>query len=361
MVYLMNEIKVIKSDKLKQKPNEQTDLDFGKIFSDHMFLMDYDESEGWHDPRIVPYASINLEPSAMCFHYAQEVFEGLKAYKTNDGRILLFRPEKNIQRLNTSNCRLCIPEIDEKLCLEAIKKLVYIDREWVPSQNSTSLYIRPFIFATEPSLGIYPSKKFTFCIICCPVGTYYKNGLSSIKIKVEEKYVKAIKGGTGYIKTGGNYASSLKAQQGAAAENFDYVLWLDGVERRFIEEVGNMNIFFVIDNEIITPELQGSILPGITRLSAIEMLESWGYTVSERRISIDEIKRAYMDGRLKEVFGTGTDAVIAPIREIDVGSSIMVINSSQIGKVAKRLYNNLTSIQFGSLKDNMGWTVEVIK
>lgn len=284
----MQEITIERTQHPKQKPTDQTRLGFGNYYTDHMFLMNYDEGKGWHDPRIVPYGPIELDPAAMCLHYGQEVFEGLKAYRTEDGRILLFRPDRNMARLNSSNERLCIPAIDEAFAVEAIKKLVSVDQDWIPTAEGTSLYIRPFIFATEAQVGVHPAQELLFAIILSPVGAYYPEGLNPVKIYVEDKYVRAVRGGMGYTKTGGNYAASLKAQDEAEKVGYTQVLWLDGVERKYIEEVGTMNVFFVIDDEIVTPELQGSILPGVTRMSCIELLKKQGYKVSERRLSIEE-------------------------------------------------------------------------
>ncbi|NLP48912.1 MAG: branched-chain amino acid aminotransferase [Clostridiales bacterium] len=343
----------------RQKPLDQNNLGFGRYYTDHMFLMNYDEGQGWHSPRIVPYGPISLEPSAMCLHYAQEVFEGLKAYRAKDGSIRLFRPDRNMARLNISNERLCIPQIDEELALEALKKLVKIDQDWIPTAEGTSLYIRPFIFAVDPHVGVHPANHLIFCIILSPVGAYYPEGLNPVKIYVEENYVRAVKGGTGFAKTGGNYASSLKAQDEAAAAGYTQVLWLDGIERKYIEEVGTMNVFFVIDGEIVTPAIQGSILEGITRMSAMEILRSWGLQVHERPISIQELAQASDQGRLSEAFGTGTAAVISPIGELKWGDKLMVLNNGEIGQISQKLYDSLTGIQWGSLPDEFGWTVKL--
>lgn len=355
----MPEITIERTKNPKQKPTDQTKLGFGNYYTDHMFLMNYDEGEGWHNPRIVPYGPIELDPAAMCLHYGQEVFEGLKAYRTDDGRILLFRPDRNMARLNSSNERLCIPAIDEAFAVEAIKKLVSVDQDWIPTAEGTSLYIRPFIFATEPQVGVHPAQELLFAIILSPVGAYYPEGLNPVKIYVEDKYVRAVRGGMGYTKTGGNYAASLKAQDEAEKVGYTQVLWLDGVERKYIEEVGTMNVFFVIDDEIITPELQGSILPGVTRMSCIELLKNQGYKVSERRLSIDEVARAADEGRLREAFGSGTAAVISPIGELKWDDKVMTINNGEIGAISQHLYDTLTGIQWGKLPDPYGWTVEV--
>lgn len=343
----------------KEKPKDESALGFGKIFTDHMFIMNYDEGQGWHDPRIVPYGPFELSPAAMCLHYGQEVFEGLKAYKTADGETLLFRPDKNMARLNSSNDRLCIPLIDEDFAVEAMKKLVDIEKDWIPTADGTSLYLRPFIFAADPFIGVHPGKHLIFAIICSPVGAYYPNGIDPVNIFVETKYVRTVKGGMGHAKAGGNYASSLKAQDEAEKLGYTQVLWLDGLERKYIEEVGTMNVFFIIGDEVITPELQGSILPGITRLSAIEIMKSWGLNVSERPITIDEVYNAYKDGSLKEMFGTGTAAVISPVGKLRWKDKDIIINNGEIGDISQRLYDELTGIQWGKVEDKFGWTVKV--
>lgn len=355
----MQEIKVELTKNPRKKPGPNDPLPFGRIFTDHMFLMDYDEGQGWHDARIVPYGPIPMMPSCMCLHYGQSVFEGMKAYRTQDGRILLFRPEKNMARLNSSNERLCIPLIDEKFAEEAIKKLVSVDKDWVPTGEGTSLYIRPFIIGMDEHIGVHPSSHLLFMVICSPVGAYYPEGLDPVKIYVEKNYVRAVRGGMGYTKTAGNYAASLKAQDEAEKQEYTQVLWLDGIERKYIEEVGTMNVFFVIGDEVVTPELQGSILPGITRMSCIDLMKSWGMKVSERRISIDELAQAARDGNLKEAFGSGTAAVISPIGHLKWGDEIMTINGGEIGALSQKLYDTLTGIQWGKIKDEFGWTVEV--
>ena len=355
----MQEIKVELTKQPKAKPTDETKLGFGSIFTDHMFVMNYDEVQGLHDARIVPYGPIELDPSAMCLHYGQTVFEGMKAYRAKDGRVLLFRPEKNMARLNVSNERLCIPKIDEAFALKCIEKLVSIEKDWIPTAEGTSLYIRPFIFATDAHVGVHPGKHLMFMVICSPVGAYYPEGLNPVKIYVESKYVRAVRGGMGYAKTGGNYAASLKAQDEAEEQKYTQVLWLDGVERKYVEEVGTMNVFFVIGDEVVTPALQGSILPGVTRMSAIEILKSWGLNVSERPIEIQEIYDAYQNGQLKEAFGTGTAAVISPIGQLKWDDHVMEINNGKIGEISQRLYDTLTGIQWGNIEDTMHWTVEV--
>ena len=311
----------------KAKPTDESNLGFGHVFTDHMFIMNYDKGQGWHDARIVPYAPLELSPAAMCLHYAQEVFEGLKAYRTADGSVQLFRPEENFKRLNVSNERLVIPQIDVDFCIEALDKLVSIEKDWVPHTDGASLYIRPFIIACDPFLGVRPADSYMFIIILSPSGAYYSTGLNPVSIYVESNYVRAVKGGMGFTKTGGNYAASLIGQDEAHKQNYSQVLWLDGIEKKYIEEVGAMNIFFVIDGEVVTPALQGSILSGITRKSSIELCRSWGLKVSEKRITIQEVADAYDAGKLQEVFGTGTAAVISPVGTLKWGDKVMTINN----------------------------------
>jgi len=352
-------ISITKTTSPKSKPQDQSKLGFGQFYTDHMFIMNYDEGQGWHDARIVPYGPISLDPAAMCLHYGQEVFEGMKAYKRADGKVQLFRPEKNMARLNVSNERLCIPQVDEAFCVEAIKKLVEVDQDWIPTEPGTSLYIRPFIFAIDPHVGVHPAKHLMFVVILSPVGAYYPKGLDPVDIYVEEKYVRAVKGGMGFTKTGGNYAASLKAQDEAASKGYTQVLWLDGVERKYIEEVGTMNVFFIIGDEIITPELSGSILAGVTRMSVIELLKSKGYKVSERRLSIQEVYDAHANGTLKEAFGTGTAAVISPIGTFEWEGKKITVADGGIGETSQMLYDTITGIQCGKIADEYGWTVEI--
>lgn len=345
--------------KPKQKPLDESSLGFGQTFSDHMLIMNYTKGIGWHDMRIIPYGPFMLAPSCMCFHYAQEIFEGLKAYRTSDNKIQLFRPMENFKRLNQSNSRLAIPEIDEELCLKGLIELVKIDKDWVPKSEGTSLYIRPFIIATDEVVGVRPSNTYIYAVILSPSGAYYSTGINPVKIAVADKYVRSVKGGTGAVKTGGNYAASLIAQEEAHSQGYSQVLWLDGVENKYIEEVGAMNVFFQIGDEIITPELTGSLLPGITRKSVIELARSWGLKVTERRISIDELIEAGENGTLKEGFGSGTAAVVSPIGEVKYKDKIITINNGEIGKNTQRIYDELTGIQFGKTEDKFGWIVPV--
>lgn len=351
------DIKITKTTVLKPKPKDD-ELVFGTVFTDHMFIMDYTEGKGWHDPRIVPYGPISLDPSAMVLHYGQAIFEGMKAYRNGDD-ILLFRPYKNMSRVNISNDRLCIPAIDEEFAVKAVRELVELEKDWVPKSKNTSLYIRPFIIATDPHLGVRPSHTYKFMIILTPVGPYYPEGLDPVRIYIESEYVRAVKGGIGFAKTAGNYAASIKAQMEAEKKGFTQVLWLDGVERKYIEEVGTMNVFFVINDEVVTPELNGSILAGITRDSVLELLKSWNMKVSERRISIDEVCEAAKNGSLKEAFGTGTAAVISPIGEFIWKDQSIVVNGGNIGGLSQKLYDSITGIQSGTMEDKFGWTVKV--
>jgi branched-chain amino acid aminotransferase len=353
------EISITRTANPKQKPADESKLGFGQYYTDHMFIMNYDEGEGWHDARIVPYGPFEIDPASMVLHYAQEIFEGLKAYRTADGRIQLFRPEKNMQRMNVSCERLCIPKIDEEFALKAIKTLVDVDRDWVPSAPETSLYIRPYIFANDVHIGVHPAKHLIFAIILSPVGAYYPNGIEPVKIFVEQKYVRAVVGGTGFTKAGANYAISLKGQEEAEQQGYIQTLWLDGVEKKYIEEVGSMNVFFKIDGEVVTPALVGSILSGITRMSIIELLRAKGYKVTERRISVDELVEAYNTGKLEEAWGTGTAAVISPIGELKYGELVMPINNEEIGEVSQMCYDTLTGIQWGKIEDEFGWTESI--
>ncbi len=353
------EIKITKTTTPKAKPAKGAPLGFGKIFTDHMFIMNYTEGKGWHDARIVPYGPISLDPSAMVFHYGQEMFEGLKAYRGADGKARLFRPDMNAKRAIQSNERLCIPEIPEEIFVEAIKAVVKVDEDWIPEDEGTSLYIRPFVIATDEFLGVSPSKTYLFMIILSPSGAYYANGLAPVGIWIEDDYVRAVRGGMGFAKTGGNYAASLAAQVKAHDDGYSQVLWLDGVERKYIEEVGAMNIFFKINGKIVTPMLNGSILPGVTRNSVIQLCKSYGYEVEERKVSVDELVEAAKSGALEECFGTGTAAVISPVGKLRYKDDVFEINGNEIGAVCQKLYDTITGIQNGSVEDTFGWIVEV--
>lgn len=341
------------------KPKPQGNLDFGKTFTDHMFLMDYTQDLGWQNPRIVPYDNLSLSPAAMVFHYGQESFEALKAYKNEDGSIYLFRPEMNARRLNQSNERLCIPTLPEETFVEAVSALVKLDAPWLPAAAGTSLYIRPFVIATEAFLGVTASNSYLFVIILSPCGPYYPSGQKPIGIWVEDSFVRAAPGGVGFAKTGGNYAASFVAGRRAQEAGYMQVLWLDGLERRYIEEAGFMNIFFKIAGRIITPALNGTILPGITRDSVISLCQKWGLPVEQRRISIDEIVTAHQSGTLEEVFGTGTAAIVAPIETIAYKNQALSIKDKGVSALSKHLYDTITAIQRGQLTDSFGWRVQV--
>lgn len=352
------DIKISKTTTPKQKP-DQNNLGFGKIFTDHMFMMNYTEGIGWHDARIEPFHDITLSPACVVFHYGQEMFEGLKAYRGEDGKTRLFRPIMNARRTNSSNKRLCIPELPEEMFVEAVKAIVKIDEDWIPTAPGTSLYIRPFIIATDAFLGVAPSKTYLFCIILSPSGAYYASGLKPVGIWIEDDYVRAVRGGMGFAKTGGNYACSLAAQVKAHDDGYSQVLWLDGVERKYIEEVGAMNIMFKINGKIVTPMLNGSILPGITRDSVLQLCRHWNMPVEERKISVYELLEAQEKGTLEEVFGTGTAAVISPVGKLRYKDEVMTIGDGSIGPVSQKLYDTVTGIQWGKIKDEFGWTVIV--
>ena len=355
----MLNIRIEKTAAPKEKPVPGQKLGFGHIFTDHMFIMNYTEGQGWHDPRIVPYQPITLDPSAMVFHYGQTMFEGLKAYRGDAGEAYLFRPDMNAKRANKSNDRLCIPNIPEEDFVQAISELVAVDKDWIPTDPGTSLYIRPFIIATDAFLGVAPSATYLFIVILSPSGAYYESGLAPVGIWIEDEYVRAVRGGMGFAKTGGNYAASLIAQVKAHDEGFSQVLWLDGVERKYIEEVGAMNIAFKINGKIVTPMLNGSILPGITRDSVLFLCRHWGMEVEERKVSVDELIEAQKSGALEECFGTGTAAVISPVGKLRYKDDVMTIGDGNIGPITQKLYDTITGIQNGSIKDEFGWRVRV--
>ncbi len=354
----MIEYPVQRAQTYRAKPDPNT-LVFGKTFTDHMFLMNYTTGQGWHDGRIVPYGPLCLEPSAMVFHYAQEVFEGMKAYRNPEGGVQLFRPMENVRRINSSCERMCIPQLSEEEALAAIEQLVRLEQDWVPSAPGTSLYIRPFIIATTPSLGVHAAHDYLFCIICCPVGAYYAEGINPVRIYVENEDVRAVRGGTGYTKCGGNYAASIRAGERAEEQGYAQVLWLDGVHRKYIEEVGSMNVLFKIDGKVITPALTGSVLPGITRKSCLELLRNWGVPVEERLITAEELFDAAESGKLEEAFGSGTAAVVSPIGEMGWGEKHVVVNGGKIGALTQKLYDTLTAIQWGTQPDPFGWIVKL--
>ena len=348
------EIKITKTTNPMPKP-DWNNLGFGKIFSDHMFIMNYTKAEGWHDARIVPFGKMEMHPASTVLHYGAEIFEGLKAYRTPEGKIQLFRPEENFKRMNVSAERIRLPQINVDDVLEALDTLIALDADWVPSEPGTSLYIRPFLFGDDPFLSVHSIDRATFMIITSPVGSYYKEGLNPVKIMIETEDVRAVRGGTGFAKCGGNYAAANRAGEKAEELGYSQVLWLDGVHRKYIEEVGAMNVMFMIGDEIVTPALTGSILPGITRKSCIQVLKDKGYTVNERLFSIDELEEALNNGTLKEAWGCGTAAVVSPIGHLRLGAKIFTINNNEIGAVTQDLYDTLTGIQWGTTADPYNW------
>jgi len=352
------QVTVKKAEQLKAKPDENK-LGFGTIFTDHMFNMDYSVEKGWYNPRIEPYAPLVMEPSTMVLHYGQGVFEGMKAYRNQQGGVQLFRPQENFKRLNVSNRKLCIPEIDEAFALEALKQLLTVEKDWIPSAPGTSLYVRPTIIATDPFLGVRASFTYRFFIILSPVGAYYAEGFNPVKIMVTKEHVRAVRGGVGDTKTLGNYAASLLAGDKAHKAGYTQVLWLDGVEQKYVEEVGAMNIFFVIGDELVTPMLSGSILPGITRDSVLELGRSWGMAVSERKISIDEVIEAHTSGQLKEIFGSGTAAVISPVGELKYENTVISVGDGRVGPLAHRFFQTIQEIQYGTIEAPRGWVEAV--
>ncbi|MCD7837620.1 MAG: branched-chain amino acid aminotransferase [Clostridiales bacterium] len=355
----MLNIKVELTKTPKAKPADESKLGFGKIFSDHMFVMDYTEGQGWHDPRIIPYQPFVLDPACVVFHYAQEIFEGMKAYRTAEGKIQLFRPDCNAQRMNDSADRLCIPRIPTEDYIQAVKELVEVEKDWVPHTDGASLYIRPYIFATDVGLGVHASKHYTFAIICAPSGAYYAEGIDPVRIYVEDEFIRAAPGLTGFTKCGGNYAASIKAGELAEEQGFAQVLWLDGVEKKYVEEVGSMNIMFKISGKIYTAACVGTVLPGVTRRSCIELCKDWGYEVIEGKLPIADVMKAAREGKLEEVFGTGTAAVVSPVKELRWKDEVAYISGGKIGPLTQKLYDTLTGIQWGKIEDTKGWTVEV--
>jgi branched-chain amino acid aminotransferase len=351
-------IRITRAAAGKPRPRD-SELTFGTVFTDHMFLMDFQEEKGWYDPRIEPYGPLSLDPATAVLHYAQAVFDGLKAFRGQDGTVRLFRPQKHVERLNVSARRLCIPPLDPELALRSLVTLVGLERDWVPSTVGTSLYVRPTIIASEPFLGVRPAKSYIYYVILSPVGAYYPEGMNPVKILVVDRYVRAVEGGVGGAKTGVNYAASLYAAEEAKRAGFTQVLWLDGVHRRYLDEVGTMNIMLRIEDEVITPPLAGTILPGVTRDSALTLLREWGLRVSERPVSIDEVVEAAHRGTLREVWGTGTAAVISPVGELSYKGERIVINGGQIGELTRRLYDAIVAIQYAMAPDPRGWTVEV--
>ena len=352
----MQAIQITRTTTSRPRPPENV-LGFGQYFTDHWFRCDFDEKQGWKNPGIAPYGTLDLDPAAAIFFYAQSIFEGLKAFRGVDGKIRRFRPNKHVERLNRSAARMCMPPMDPELVLEAVVKLVDLDREWVPRSIGTSLYIRPSMIATEPFLGVRPAKSYTFYIILSPVAAYYATGLEPVPILVEDHDIRTVEGGLGSAKTGANYAATLRAADRAKHDGFAQVLYLDGVHRKYLEEVGTMNIMLRIGDEVITPPLDDTILAGVTRDSAIHLLRSWGMTVHERPISIDEVRAAHKAGALKEVWGTGTAAVISPVGELEYQGQRLTVHDGTIGEVTKRLYDDIVQIHYGSAAAPAGWVV----
>ena len=352
------EIKFTRAATLKEKP-DSSKLVFGKAMTDHMFIVDYDAGQGWHDARIIPYGPLQIDPAAKVLHYGEEILEGLKAYRTADGSIQLFRPRDNIDRMNKSAERLCLPQIPEEVALAGITELVKTEQDWVPHEKDTSLYIRPFMIGLDAALGVHSSKHVEFIVVVCPVGAYYPEGLNPVKIYIEEEDVRAVKGGMGMAKTGGNYAASLRAGNRAEERGYSQVLWLDGVHRKYIEEVGAMNVMFKVSGKILTPDLNGSVLDGITRRSCIQLLKDWGYEVEERRISAEELFDAAESGALEEAWGTGTAAVVSPIGELAMGGKKVTVSGGKIGEITQKLYDELTGIQWGRVADPHGWIMKL--
>jgi len=351
------EIKIQLQDlaKRRPKPADESKLVFGKVFSDHMFLMDHRVGQGWMDARVVPYQNLELDPSAMVLHYGQGIFEGLKAYRWKDGSIHLFRPAKNWARFNRSALRMCMPEVDEAFHLKLVETILKIDKDWVPHSKGSSLYLRPTMIASEPHLGVRPASEYIYFFITGPVAAYYAEGFNPVTIYVSDEFVRSVKGGLGEAKTMANYAASLYAAEYAKKKGFTQVLWLDGVERRYIEEVGTMNICFRLKDELITPPLTGSILPGVTRESVIEMARSWGIKVTERPITIDEVIDTVRSGDMKEIFGTGTAAVISPVGLISFKEKSYQVRDGKVGEYSLRLYDEIVGIQYGEKEDKYGW------
>ncbi|MBO5358042.1 MAG: branched-chain amino acid aminotransferase [Clostridia bacterium] len=352
------EIKITKAAVLKEKPDSST-LGFGKIFTDHMFMMDWNSEKGWYNARIVPFGRIDIHPASTVLHYGSEIFEGLKAYRRKDGKVQMFRPIENIRRMNRSAERLCLPEIPEDLAMQVLTTFVELEQDWTPSAEGTSLYLRPFMFGNDESLGVHAVHNATYVIIASPVGSYYAEGINPVKIMIEDQDVRAVRGGTGYAKCGGNYAASNRAGERAAQQGYSQVLWLDGVERKYIEEVGAMNVMFKIGGKIVTPMLSGSILPGITRMSCIAVLKDKGYDVEERLLSVDELEAAMENGTLEEAWGCGTAAVVSPIGELCYKGVKYPVNNGEIGEVTQMLYDTLTGIQWGKIEDKFGWIQEI--
>ncbi len=354
----MMQIAVTKTMHPKEKPDPAT-VPFGVAFTDHMFVMDYDEEFGWHDAKIVPFDMIQMSPAAAVFHYGAEIFEGLKAYCTEKEEVQLFRPIENIRRMNDSAERMCLPKLDETEVLEAMKKFVEVEKEWVPKEFGTSLYLRPFMFATDEDLSLHGIYHAKFIIIACVVGSYYKSGLQPVDMLIEMEDVRAVRGGTGFAKCGGNYAAAARAGQKAEAKGYSQVVWVDGVERKYVEEGGGMNLMFIWDGKLVTPELNGSILPGITRKSILELVKAWGMETVERKITVEELMEACQNGEVQEVFMCGTAAVVTPIGGFVREEEKIVVNHNRIGEMTQKIYDELTGIQWGKKEDQFGWIEKI--
>ena len=353
------EIKITKTTTPQMMPPEDK-LGFGKVFTDHMLVVDWEQGKGWYDARIVPFGRISLHPASTVLHYGAEIFEGLKAYRRADGGVQLFRPMENIKRMNRSAERMSLPQMDEQDMLELLTAFVRTEEKWVPKSFGTSLYLRPYLFGNDETLGVHSVHRATFMIIASPSGSYYAEGINPVGIMIESEDVRTVRGGTGYAKCGGNYAASTRAGERAAKKGYSQVLWLDGVERKYIEEVGAMNVMFKIDGVVVTPEISsGSILPGITRKSCIEVLKKLGYTVEERLLSLDELVLAMESGKLEEAWGCGTAAVVSPIGKLAYRDKEYVIGGGKIGEVTQKLYDILTGIQWGKCEDEFGWVYKL--
>ncbi len=354
------DIKITKTTTPAAKPTDESKLGFGKVFTDHMFLYDWNDVDGWHDARIVPFGNLDLHPASTVFHYALEVFEGMKAYRKADGEVQLFRPDENAKRMYNSAERIGLPPIPVDDFVEAVKTLISVDKDWCPYSDGCSLYIRPFLYGTDASVGLHTLHSAQFCIIVAPSGAYYAQGINPVNIMIETHDVRAVRGGTGYTKCGGNYAAAQRATVKAEEKGFSQVLWLDGVEQKYIEEVGSMNIMFKIDGTVVTPSIEGkTVLPGITRKSMLQVLRDKGYKVEERKISVDEVEEAAKAGKLEEIWGTGTAAVVSPVGELEINGENFIINDNKIGPTTQMLYDTLTGIQWGKIEDSYGWTVPV--
>jgi len=354
----MMNIRFEQATALKPKPDIET-VKFGSTYSDYMFVMDYNVDRGWYDPRIVPFQNISLNPASIVLNYALEIFEGLKAYRTKDGRIQMFRVDENGKRMQNSAARMALPDLPYETFVEAVEALAKVEKDWVPSKPNTSLYFRPVMMATNADLSLHGCTDCLFYIFCSPVGSYYPGGLKCNSILVEDEDVRAVRGGTGFAKCGGNYACAQRAANRANAKSYNDVLWLDGVERRFVEEVGGMNIMFKVGNTVMTPALLGSVLPGITRKSIVELLKEDGYTVEEKKIDINDVARLLEEGKIDEIWGCGTAAVISPVGKLCIHGKDYVINNNEVGQLSRHLYDTLTGIQWGRVSDTHGWVFPI--